>query len=63
MQKAQDKMAQIGYRLLRDTKAQAASTGEKRSGRDLLSLLVQANMAADTSQRMSDQDVIARAWL
>jgi len=61
MQKSQDKMTKIGYRLLRDKKAQVlVSTGEKRSGRDLLSLLVQANMATDTSQRMSDQDVIAQ---
>jgi hypothetical protein len=55
-------MFQIGHQLLQDSKAQAASTDEKRSGRDLLSLLVQANLAADSSQRMSDQDVIARAW-
>ena len=30
------------------------------SGRDLLSLLLKANMAADERQRLSDEDVLAR---
>ena len=55
-------MSQIGNQLLQQSKAQVAGTGEKRSGRDLLSLLVTANMANDNTQRMSDQDVIARTW-
>jgi hypothetical protein len=40
----------------------AAGTGEKQAGCDPLSLLVQANMATDLpeSQRMSDEDVLAR---
>jgi hypothetical protein len=55
-------MAGIGNQLLRESKAQAAGTGENKNGRDLLSLLVRANMATDIpeSQRLSDQDVLAR---
>lgn len=55
-------MARIGNQLLRESKAQAAATGEKQSNRDLLSLLVRANMSSDIpeSQRMSDRDVLAR---
>jgi hypothetical protein len=58
-------MARIGNELLQESKAKAAGTGEKTGGRDLLSLLVRANMATDLpeSQRMSDQDVLARMWL
>lgn len=57
-------MARIGNQLLRESKAQAAATGEKQSNRDLLSLLVRANMSSDIpeSQRMSDKDVLARTW-
>ena len=55
-------MARIGNQLLRESKAKVADTGEKASGRDLLSLLVRANMAFDVpeNQRMSDKDVLAR---
>jgi hypothetical protein len=58
-------MARIGNQLLRESKARAAGTGEKERGRDLISLLVQANMETDlpASQRMSDEDVLARTWL
>ena len=65
-------MARIGKELLLDAKAAARATAtekgeiEKNSlhGRDLLSLLVKANMATDIpeSQRMSDEDVLARAF-
>ncbi|KAF8232559.1 cytochrome P450 [Tricholoma matsutake] len=62
IQLAQDTMARIGNQLLRESKAQAAATGEKQSNRDLLSLLVRANMSSDIpeSQRMSDRDVLAQ---
>lgn len=65
MKQAQDTMARIGNQLLRESKAQAAGTSEEQSSRDLLSLLVRANMATDVpeSQLMSDKDVLARTWL
>ena len=66
-------MTRIGKELIADAKAAAlASTTDKGGieksslrGRDLLSLLVKANMATDLpeSQRMSDEDVLARALL
>lgn len=58
-------MTEIGGQLLR--KAKTIAIGEieqnRARGRDLLSLLVKANMATDVleSQRLSDKDVIARA--
>ena len=56
-------MFRIANELLAESKSVAAGTGEKQAGCDLLSLLVQANMATDLpeSQRMSDEDVLARA--
>ena len=58
-------MSRIANELLTESKAVATGTGEKQGGRDLLSLLVRANMETDlpASQRMSDQDVLARMWL
>jgi hypothetical protein len=65
-------MNRIGRQLLSDAKAAVMSSYgveeggpiEKRSlqGRDLLSLLVRANMATDIpeNQRISDEDVLAR---
>lgn len=63
-------MTQIGEELLTNAKAAALASAtekgeiEKNSlhGRDLLSLLVKANMATDIpeSQKLSDKDVIAR---
>jgi hypothetical protein len=60
-------MTRIGRQLLNDSKAAVAASeqiGEKNSmqKRDLLSLLVRANTAAELSdsQRMSDEDVLAR---
>ena len=65
-------MARIGKELLSSAKAAArASATEKGEtekltlyGRDLLSLLVKANMATDIpeNQRLSDEDVLARAF-
>lgn len=65
-------MAHIGKELLSDAKAAArASATEKGEiaknnlhSRDLLSLLVKANMATDIpeSQKLSDEDVLARAF-
>ncbi|KAG0696611.1 cytochrome P450 [Suillus ampliporus] len=69
---AQKTMGRIGHQLLRDAKAAAMSSCsvEKGSsfeksglqGRDLLSLLVRANMATDIpeNQRISDEDVLAQ---
>ncbi|KAH0835840.1 cytochrome P450 [Lanmaoa asiatica] len=65
---AQGTMARIGKELLADAKAAARTgateKGEKNNlhGRDLLSLLVKANMATDIpeSQRLSDEDVLAQ---
>jgi hypothetical protein len=65
-------MNRIGRQLLSDAKAAVMSSYgveeggsiEKRNlqGRDLLSLLVRANMATDIpeNQRISDEDVLAR---
>lgn len=63
-------MDRIGKQLLRDSKAailaNAGKNGklEKSSwpGRDLLSLLLRANMSEDLppNQRMTDEDVLAR---
>lgn len=65
-------MAQIGKELLTKAKTVALASAtekgeiEKNSlhGRDLLSLLVKANMATDIleSQKLSDKDVIARGF-
>lgn len=72
MQAAQRTMAQIGKELLTNAKAGALASATENEGieknglrgRDLLSLLVRANMATDNpeSQRLSDKDVIARAF-
>ncbi|KAF8452196.1 cytochrome P450 [Boletus edulis BED1] len=70
LQAAQQTMTQIGKDLLMNAKATALASAtengniEKDSlhGRDLLSLLVKANMATDIpeSQKLSDKDVIAQ---
>ncbi|KAK7038524.1 cytochrome P450 [Favolaschia claudopus] len=59
---AQDTMRRIGMGLLEESKRQAAAGAESRSSRDLLSLLVRANMDKDVpeSQRLSDDDVLAQ---
>ena len=62
-------MRRIGQQLLNDSKAAlipekgSARTDKIASrGRDLLSLLIKANMATEVpqNQRMSDEDVLAR---
>ena len=60
-------MHRIGMELIKEKKAAilaANSTVEKKDvqGRDLLSLLIKANMATDVpeSQRLSDEDVLAQ---
>ena len=62
-------MARIGDQLLRDSKAGIAASEKEDvktdfKGRDLLSLLVRANMSTDLppSQRMTDEDVLARQF-
>ena len=66
-------MDRIGKQLLRDSKAAILANGggnekvEKSSwpGRDLLSLLLRANMSTDLppNQRMTEEDVLAREFL
>ena len=62
-------MNRIGKQLLRDSKAAILADGggnEKSSwpGRDLLSLLLRANMSTDLppNQRMTEEDVLAREY-
>ncbi|CAK5282709.1 unnamed protein product [Mycena citricolor] len=61
---ANKKLHAIGRELLHKSKAECAALGSKDlgSGRDLLSILVKANMSSDVpaSQRMSDAEVIAQ---
>lgn len=56
---ARNAMDRIGYQILNERKA-ALSSEQKVSDRDVLSLLVKANTAADPSHRLSDEDVLAR---
>ncbi|KAF9036827.1 cytochrome P450 [Panaeolus papilionaceus] len=64
---ARDTMDRIGKKLLSDSKASLNDSDEKNTwtngkrSRDLLSLLLRANMSTDlpASQRMSDEDVLA----
>jgi hypothetical protein len=64
IKRSQQTMSRIGNQLLRDSKAANEKATEKSSwkARDLLSLLVRANMATDLPehQRMSDEDVLDR---
>jgi len=62
-------MDRIGNQLLKEGKAALAEANrggdEKFKKRDLLSLLLKANLSADIpeSQRMNDRDVLARKSL
>jgi vacuolar-type H+-ATPase subunit D/Vma8 len=58
-------MDRAGQELLRKKKAELMEGGEKgqHQARDLISLLLKANMAADESQRITDEDILARGWL
>jgi hypothetical protein len=64
IKQSQRTMSLIGNQLLRESKAANEYSTEKNSwkARDLLSLLVRANMATDLPehQRMSDKDVLDR---
>lgn len=70
IKKAKQTMTRIARKLLEDSRA--ALMAEKSSclakdfskGRDILSLLVRANMATDlpSSQRICDDDVLARNY-
>jgi len=57
-------MDRIGRELIEEKKRALMATGEKGAGRDLLSLLIQANMDKDLgdNMRMSDEEVLGRAW-
>ncbi|KAJ7745985.1 cytochrome P450 [Mycena metata] len=61
---AQATMRRIGLQLLQDSRQNivAGSSADSVTSRDLLSLLVRANMAKDISegQRLSEEDVLAR---
>ncbi|KAJ7746014.1 cytochrome P450 [Mycena metata] len=61
---AQATMRRIGLQLLQDSRQKivAGSSADSVTSRDLLSLLVRANMAKDISedQRLSEEDVLAR---
>jgi len=56
-------MNRIGRELIEEKQRALKGAGEKGAGRDLLSLLIQANMDKDLgdSQRLSDEEVIGRA--
>ena len=69
-------MREIGMKLVQEKKAELAreAVESKHGGaehksdvrsRDLLTLLIKANMATDIpeNQRLSDEDVLARMWL
>ncbi|KAJ6511232.1 cytochrome P450 [Mycena vulgaris] len=64
MQKARRAMDRIGNQLLSDSKADLKTAGghPRETRRDLLSIMVKANMAADIPdhQRLSDGEVIAQ---
>ena len=55
-------MDRIGRELMEEKKRALKATGEKGAGRDLLSLLIQANMDKDLGDnlRMSDEEVMGR---
>jgi cytochrome P450 len=56
-------MKKVGKELVADAKAAAMSTKKETGpgkGKDLLSLLVRANLASD-GPKLSDEEVIARA--
>ncbi|CAK5272001.1 unnamed protein product [Mycena citricolor] len=62
---AQTRLRAIGKTLLNDSKAESAAISDAKQfnrGRDLLSLLIKANMSNEipTSQRLSDDEVIAQ---
>ena len=73
MAKAKRIMHRVGLELIREKKAgiMSASNREKTEkqtdlqSRDLLTLLIKANMGLDIpeNQRMSEQDILARACL
>ncbi len=60
-------MDRIGHQLLDESHARIRASGEKSSStaRDLLSLLVKANMSPDIGEhhRMTDSDVLARKYI
>ena len=66
--RAQDVMRRIGMQLIAEKKAdimRATAEGkEKPRSRDLLTLLLKANMATDIpeNQRLSDEDVLGREY-
>jgi hypothetical protein len=57
-------MQRIGNHLLSDSKAAIMNDKASWTRRDLLSLLLRANMSTDLppSQRLSDADVLARTF-
>ena len=71
MVRAQDVMRKIGLELIAEKKAAIRAEGQEKEkysadsrARDLLTLLLKANMAIDIpdSQKLSDEDVLARKY-
>lgn len=65
--KSQATMARIGKQLLSDAKASVVASEKDGSntglqGRALLTLLVKSNMSTRLSDRLSDEDVLARTY-
>ena len=72
MDHAQGVARRVGMQIIQEKKAEImkAATGEKGAAdalasRDLLTLLLKANMSTDIpeNQRMSDEDVLAREFI
>ncbi|KAH9937781.1 cytochrome P450 [Epithele typhae] len=66
MQLVQEKKAAIAAEgTIKDTKLEESGSGIDLRGRDLLTLLLKANMATDIpeNQKLSDEDVLARDFL
>ena len=66
MQLVREKMAEMAHECTEKNGQEKSFEGVERralQGRDLLTLLIKANMATDIpeSQRLSDEDVLARA--
>jgi hypothetical protein len=65
---AQKAMKRVGRQLLNESKRELMGTGEEGNSwkaRDLLSILIRANMASDlpVEQRMSDEEVLDRKFV
>jgi hypothetical protein len=55
-------MDRVGRDLLQRKKAEVTQGQGKTASRDLISLLVRANIESDTAHRLSDDDMLAREF-